>query len=67
MREYEGVCYDGPFEGEHVSQPHPWHRKPVYRPLRQPLPYGDYVMPEAVFVEEYRWSRPLRKWVWVQR
>ena len=69
MRDFEGVCYDGPNEGEIIRQPSPWFRAPIY-PSSLPR-YLDQNcmddMPIELRVAEYTWSRPLRKWVWVQR
>lgn len=67
MREYGGRVYDGPWEGRSVTQREPW----FYVSVVSTPPVLDF-HPEAL-VEisvdyhrgEYRWSHPLRAWVFI--
>ena len=60
MKEFQGVCYDGPCEGQKFSHYAPYYRVALYRGLgpRSEEPG----IPDFPIVE-YAWSYSLRKWV----
>jgi hypothetical protein len=52
---FAGVCYDGPLEGEHWIKPDSSFTIGVWE--------GKYSKQFTVRRGLYRWSHPLRKWV----
>lgn len=65
MKTFTGICYDGPYEGRRLE--HYWSQFPVAAHCRDGLRLfepGDNV-PTTVKLSFYRWSHPLRKWVFV--
>lgn len=63
---YEGVCYDGPHEGRRHKQEYSEFRVALYGDM--PIRYAEHMTPEYLEVKTgtYRWSVPLRKWVFRQ-
>ena len=66
MRQYAGVCYDGPEEGRSYA----WDRPRFHVAIYKPMSMWDYnmdgpVLPENIRQHEYRWQRDLKKWVFV--
>lgn len=64
-REWSGVCYDGPREGEHFTQDRPFFEfHTPFPPLELQAPWANNpTLGFEVSRYFYRWSRPLRKWV----
>lgn len=61
---YSGVCYDGPLEGERHTVQRGYFLVPVcLESVFDPPPPDSQVMSEIKY-DSYRWSRPLRKWVY---
>lgn len=66
MKDYAGVCYDGPWEGRQVANKYSrfpvciFHGSPLdFVPSRHHDTYG------TSNLHFYVWSQPLRKWVFV--
>jgi hypothetical protein len=64
---YEGVCYDGPHEGQSYSYPTPYFRVALFEP-KETFRWEGWAaeLPTAADFRtgDYRWSNALRKWVW---
>ena len=60
MKPFDGVCYDGPKEGEHAVCLRPSFSFPIAKEtsyLRRPEEQIQYD------IHTYRWCEPIRKWV----
>lgn len=64
---YAGRVYDGPLEGERIESEYPWHPFNHCDPLSIADLRPTLAIPEMVEFQrfEYRWSAPLRAWVFV--
>lgn len=62
---YDGICYDGPYEGRRYKNNDYLFRVPIYSPPQPAYSYCDYDPDYTGIVRTctYRWSAPLRKWV----
>ena len=62
---YAGRVYDGPWKGRSHTSERPWFEIPMRSALNPGMfSYrGEYASPVAIKTGFYRWSRPLRAWV----
>lgn len=58
---WAGRVYDGPLEGEHRTEERPYFYCAPYMPLRAFCPDAQSMIDTL----QYRWSNPLRCWVFV--
>lgn len=61
--DFEGECYDGPWAGRHVKRDSPYFAVAFSPPLAWAQPWEEIAVDAVVHQGFYRWSHPLKKWV----
>jgi hypothetical protein len=68
MSRFEGICYDGPWEGRQISYDMPWYRVALVPALGiVDWQEADRFSSLHVTYATYVWQRDLRKWVFDPR
>lgn len=66
-KKYEGVCYDGPWEGRIIAHDYPWIRITIAPPISVFDPIVNLNDTISYTIAIYKWQRDLRKWVFDPR